>query len=85
MQVAELERRLGKDISDVDRTLEASILEQVHASAECLQAEMDMHSYLISSSSSFSNKPPPSELDSDTDPNPSTNPKMMKEAYRRLF
>lgn len=82
LQAAGVVRRSGKDISDMDRTLKAPLLKQVHASAERLHAAIDMHYYLITSSS---NKPPSSEFNSDTDTNSSTNPKMMKKAYRRLF
>lgn len=50
-QAAELVRFLGKDISNMKRSLKTSLLKRVHSSAERLQRAVDMHSYLLTSSS----------------------------------
>ncbi|KAF3448641.1 hypothetical protein FNV43_RR09354 [Rhamnella rubrinervis] len=48
-QAAELVRRLGKDVSNMKRTLKSSLLKRLHSSAERLQRAIDMHSYLLTS------------------------------------
>ncbi|XP_015896521.3 aluminum-activated malate transporter 9 [Ziziphus jujuba] len=50
-QAAELVRSLGKDISNMKRTLKTSLLKRVHSSAERLQRAIDMHSYLLTACS----------------------------------
>lgn len=94
-QAAELVRRLGKDIGDMNRTLKASLLKRVHASTERLQAAIDMHSYLLTTSSSYYDKPPSAKPDADTNAdqnqNPNPNPpsetyhEMMRKTSRRLY
>ncbi|OWM72107.1 hypothetical protein CDL15_Pgr017990 [Punica granatum] len=88
-QAAELVRRLGKDISDMNRTLKASLLKRVYASTERLQAAIDMQSYLLTSSSSYNDKLPSSKLDSDTNlnlnPPSETYHEMMRKTSRRLY
>lgn len=42
-------RFLGKDISNMQRSLKTSLLKRVHSSAERLQRAIDMHSYLLKS------------------------------------
>lgn len=44
-------RSLGKDISNMKRTLKTSLLKRVHSSAERLQRAIDMHSYLLTACS----------------------------------
>ncbi|XP_010251580.1 PREDICTED: aluminum-activated malate transporter 9-like [Nelumbo nucifera] len=46
---AELVRSLGKDISNMKRRLQNSLLKRVHSSTERLQRAIDMHSYLLTS------------------------------------
>ncbi|XP_057463337.1 aluminum-activated malate transporter 9-like [Actinidia eriantha] len=46
-QAAELVRSLGKDVSNMKRTLKTSLLKVVHSSTERLQRAIDMHSYLL--------------------------------------
>ncbi|KAJ9173676.1 hypothetical protein P3X46_016789 [Hevea brasiliensis] len=46
-QAAELVRNLGKDISDMKRSLKTSLLKKVHISTERLQRAIDMHCYLL--------------------------------------
>ena len=53
-QAAELVRCLGRDISNMKRSLKTSLLKRVHSSAERLQRAVDMHSYLLTS---FSDAP----------------------------
>ncbi|GFZ06664.1 aluminum activated malate transporter family protein [Actinidia rufa] len=48
-QAAELVRSLGKDVSNMKRTLKTSLLKGVHSSTERLQRAIDMHSYLLTS------------------------------------
>lgn len=48
-QAAELVRSLGKDVSNMRRTLKTSLLKRVHISTERLQRAIDMHSYLLTS------------------------------------
>ncbi|KAI7989176.1 Aluminum-activated malate transporter 9 [Camellia lanceoleosa] len=46
-QAAELVRSLGRDVSDMKRTLKTSLLKRVHSSTERLQHAIDLHSYLL--------------------------------------
>ncbi|CAA2975944.1 aluminum-activated malate transporter 9-like [Olea europaea subsp. europaea] len=46
---AELVRCLGKDISEMQRSLKVTLLKRVHGSTERLQRAIDMHSYLLTS------------------------------------
>ncbi|XP_058200039.1 aluminum-activated malate transporter 9-like [Rhododendron vialii] len=48
-QAAELVRSLGKDVSNMERTLKTTLLKRVHSSTERLQSAIDMHSYLLTS------------------------------------
>ncbi|KAG5563344.1 hypothetical protein RHGRI_005929 [Rhododendron griersonianum] len=48
-QAAELVRSLGKDVSNMERTLKTTLLKRVHSSTERLQRAIDMHSYLLTS------------------------------------
>ncbi|XP_057511237.1 aluminum-activated malate transporter 9-like [Actinidia eriantha] len=48
-QAAELVRSLGKDVSNMKRTLKTALLKRVHSSTERLQRAIDMHSYLLTS------------------------------------
>ncbi|KAG2677137.1 hypothetical protein I3843_12G086800 [Carya illinoinensis] len=50
-QAAELVRLLGKDISNMEKSLKTSLLKRVHSSTERLQRAIDVHSYLLTSSS----------------------------------
>ncbi|XP_058096002.1 aluminum-activated malate transporter 9-like [Magnolia sinica] len=49
-QAAELLRSLGKDISNMRRSLRPYLLQSVHDSTERLQRSIDIHSYLLTSS-----------------------------------
>lgn len=46
---AELVKVLGKDMSNMQRSMKASLLKRVHSSTERLQRAIDMHSYLLTS------------------------------------
>ncbi|KAK3001808.1 hypothetical protein RJ639_021850 [Escallonia herrerae] len=48
-QAAELIRCLGKDISEMKRRLDTSLLKRVHSTTERLQGAINMHSYLLAS------------------------------------
>ncbi|PIM98700.1 putative membrane protein [Handroanthus impetiginosus] len=48
-EAANLVRFLGKDISNMKRSLKTSLLKRVHTSSERLQRAIDMHSYLLTS------------------------------------
>ncbi|GKV27000.1 hypothetical protein SLEP1_g36210 [Rubroshorea leprosula] len=48
-QAAELVRRLGKDISNMKRSVTTSLLKRVHSSIVRLQRAIDMHSNLLTS------------------------------------
>ncbi|KAK4771426.1 hypothetical protein SAY87_031958 [Trapa incisa] len=86
-QAAELVRRLGMDIRDMNKTLKSSLLKRVHDTSERLQATIDMHSFLLVSSYE---KPPAAPMpDGDTDTNPSppgeTYHEMMRKTSRRFY
>ncbi|XP_073000329.1 aluminum-activated malate transporter 9-like [Typha latifolia] len=49
-QAAELLRSLGKDINNMNWSLQTSLLKHVHSSTERLQHSIDLHSYLLTSS-----------------------------------
>ncbi|GAB4857463.1 hypothetical protein Ancab_015372 [Ancistrocladus abbreviatus] len=49
-QAAELVRSLGKDINNMKRGLETTLLKRVHSSTERLQRAINIHSYLLTSS-----------------------------------
>ncbi|GLT78158.1 hypothetical protein SLA2020_497040 [Shorea laevis] len=59
---AELVRSLGKDISNMKRSLNTSLLERVHSSTERLQHAIDMHSYQLTTYSDPLNNSNPVEL-----------------------
>ncbi|KAK4797430.1 hypothetical protein SAY86_029756 [Trapa natans] len=86
-QAAELVRRLGKDIGDMNRTLKASLLKRVHASTERLQVAIDMHSFLLTSS--YDRATSAAKTDGDTDANPSppseTYHEMTRKTSKRLY
>ncbi|KAI8569689.1 hypothetical protein RHMOL_Rhmol02G0297000 [Rhododendron molle] len=56
-QAAELVRSLGKDVSNMERTLKTTLLKRVHSSTERLQRAIDMHSYLLTSNYDPSDNP----------------------------
>lgn len=56
-EAAELVRRLGQDISNMQQTLKTSLLKRVHTNTERLQQALDIHSYLLTS-----NHDPPDTL-----------------------
>lgn len=70
-QAAEMVRSLGKDISNMKRSLKTCLLKRVHISTERLQRAIDLHSYLLTAHSDSPNyisfsKPPLLEVLSHT-------------------
>ncbi|KAK3227942.1 hypothetical protein Dsin_007804 [Dipteronia sinensis] len=61
-QAAELVRCLGKDISNMERSLKTCLLKRVHSSTERLQRTIDMHSYLLTTT--YCDPPPPPDNNS---------------------
>ncbi|KAJ7952231.1 Aluminum-activated malate transporter 9 [Quillaja saponaria] len=46
-QAADLVRTLGKDISNMKRSLKTTLIKRLHSSTERLQRSIDLHSYLL--------------------------------------
>ncbi|XAR70232.1 hypothetical protein NMG60_11027020 [Bertholletia excelsa] len=70
-QAANLVRSLGKDVSNMKRSLRTSLLKRVHSSAEQLRRAIDMHSYLLTSTY----EPPPLS-DNSSKPLPKLSPSL---------
>uniref|UniRef100_A0A1D1XT75 Aluminum-activated malate transporter 9 n=1 Tax=Anthurium amnicola TaxID=1678845 RepID=A0A1D1XT75_9ARAE len=73
-QAADLLRSLGRDIGNMQQTLQTSLLKRVHSATDRLQRSVNTHSYLLTSGHDLApaDAKPPSKLSSCLSFNPNT-------------